>query len=241
MGATAVEFRLRVVIMTAIITLGFWAPWIEGWGIGYRTPLLEWLPAELSRSGLLRFTVAAPVVIVFAAVVAAAAVFLRIWGTAYLGHRTVNHAEMKAGAVQAGGPYRFVRNPLYLGSWCMFAAMAFIMPVTGALFAMVLLTVFLLRLILGEEAFLTGQLGEPYRAYLRAVPRLLPRLRTAPPASGKPHWFRAVLSELNPIGVFAIMAFLSWRYDNLLMVKTILVSFGLSLVVRALMPRRELE
>ena len=31
------------------------------------------------------------------------------------------------------------------------------------------------RLILGEEAFLTGQLGEPYREYLRAVPRLIPR------------------------------------------------------------------
>jgi len=29
---------------------------------------------------------------------------------------------------------------------------------------------------------------------------------------------------------------LSWRYDNLLMIKAILISFGLSLVVRALIP-----
>lgn len=43
----------------------------------------------------------------------------------------------------------------------MFFAMAFIMPATGALFAMALLTVFLLRLILGEEAFLAAQLGSP--------------------------------------------------------------------------------
>jgi hypothetical protein len=32
------------------------------------------------------------------------------------------------------------------------------------------------------------------------------------------------------------LAVLSWSYDNLLMVKGILVSFGVSLVVRALLP-----
>jgi protein-S-isoprenylcysteine O-methyltransferase Ste14 len=134
-----------------------------------------------------------------------------------------------------------VRNPLYLGSWCMFFAMAFIMPATGALFAMALLTVFLLRLILGEEAFLAAQLGQPYLDYLRAVPRLVPRLvprrRTILPRSGrKPQWLHSVLAELNPIGVFLTLAVFSWSYDNLLMVKAILISFGVSLVVRALTP-----
>ena len=108
---------------------------------------------------------------------------LRVWGTAYLGYGTVHHGQMQAGAVMAAGPYRYVRNPLYLGVWCMMAAMAFIMPPTGALFAMTLLTVFSLRLILGEEAYLSAQLGEPYQAYLRAVPRLIPRLRTTLPRS----------------------------------------------------------
>jgi protein-S-isoprenylcysteine O-methyltransferase Ste14 len=144
---------------------------------------------------------------------------------------------MKADIVLAAGPYRYVRNPLYLGSWFMFAAMAFIMPPTGALFMMVLLTVFLYRLILGEEAFLTAKLGEPYRAYLNAVPRLFPRLRTTlPPGVAKPSWLRSLLSELNPIGVFITIAVFSWSYNHWLMVQAILVSFGLSLVVRALMP-----
>ena len=66
----------------------------------------------------------------------------------------------------------------------MVAAMAFLMPPTGALFAMVLLTVFLFRLILGEEAFLTAKLGQPYENYLSAVPRLFPRLRTQPVTHG---------------------------------------------------------
>ena len=55
---------------------------------------------------------------------------LRVWGTAYLGTGTVNSLDMKAGSVVADGPYRYVRNPLYLGLWFMVAAMAFIMPVT---------------------------------------------------------------------------------------------------------------
>jgi protein-S-isoprenylcysteine O-methyltransferase Ste14 len=237
MRATAIEFRLRMAIMVAVIALGFWSPWIEAWDIGRRVSLLEFAALELSRLGLLAFTAATPVVIVVAALLAAMAVVLRVWGTAYLGPGIVNNAEMKAGAVMADGPYRHVRNPLYLGSWSMVAAMSFIMPATGALFVMVLLTVFLLRLILGEEAFLTAQLGEPYRAYLCAVPRLVPRLRTSLAHVGrKPQWGRALLAELNPIGVFLTLAFLSSRYDNRLMVRAILVSFGISLVVRALMP-----
>ena len=47
----------------------------------------------------------------------------------------------------------------------------------------------------------------------------------------------ALLTELNPIGVFITVAFLSWSYNNVLMLKGILISFGASLVVRALMPR----
>src|ERR1035438_975402 len=33
MGATKIEFRLHMVIMILITMLGFWAPWIEIWGL----------------------------------------------------------------------------------------------------------------------------------------------------------------------------------------------------------------
>ena len=51
--------------------------------------------------------------------------------------------EMQAGAVMADGPYRFMRNPLYGGGWCMMIAVSLLMPPSGALFTMVLITVFL--------------------------------------------------------------------------------------------------
>jgi protein-S-isoprenylcysteine O-methyltransferase Ste14 len=241
MKASAFEFRFRRAISTIVVCLGFYAPWIEVWGSQFefaqRISTLEWIALELSRLGLLSFTVATPVVIIAGSLLAAVGAALRIWGTAYLGSATVQHTQMQAGAVMADGPYRYVRNPLYLGSWFMVVAMAFIMPPTGALFAVALLTVFHIRLIFAEEAFLTAQLGEPYREYLRAVPRLFPRLRTTLPSAGvKPNWPRAVAAELNPIGVFITLSALSWTYNNGLMIQAVVVSFGLSLVARALLP-----
>src|ERR1035441_2941747 len=94
MKASAIEFRLRVAIMTVVITLGFWAPWIEAWGLGERIPLIEWLALGLSRLGLVSFTVATPVVIVLGALIAAIGAILRVWGTAYLGSATVQHREI---------------------------------------------------------------------------------------------------------------------------------------------------
>lgn len=237
MRATAIEFRLRMAINAAIIVAGFWSPWIERWGIGRRVGLIERLALELSRAGLLSFTVATSLVIVIGIAMAGLGAFLRVWGTAYLGSGVVQSMDMRAAGVMADGPYRYVRNPLYLGLWCMAAAITLLMPPTGALFTMAALTVFLLRLIFGEEAFLSKQLGDPYRVYCASVPRLIPRLRTnVVRGGGEPKWIRGVLAELLPIGVFLTLAVLSWSYDNRLMGRAILISFGISLVTRALLP-----
>ena len=238
MKLSAILFRFRTVFLTVIMCLGFWAPWIEIWGIGSRITLLEWLALEISRLGLLRFTVATPVVIVCGALVAAMGVVFRVWGSAWLGHTVVLNPEMKGASLMADGPYRYVRNPLYLGVCCMIAALSLLMPATGALFVLLAAPAFLFCLILGEEAFLVTKIGEPYRVYLRSVPRLFPSLRTTlAPTGNKPNWLQAVLSEINPIGVFVTIACLSWTYDNHLMIRGIIVTFGLSLIVRALLPR----
>ena len=242
MKATAIEFRLRMLINMIIIVFGFNAPGSPAWSAITGTPrqvsLIEWLPLELSRAGLVSFTAAVPAVVVLASILAAFAAVMRVWGSAWLGPTIVINSQMKADAVTAGGPYRYVRNPLYIGVWCMVAALAFLMTPIGALVTMLLITFFQFRLILGEEAFHAGQIGQPYQDYLRAVPRLIPRLRTTlPPSTAKPQWIRAFLTELTPIGVFIAIAVVSWRFDHMLMVRTILVVFGVSLVARAIMPK----
>lgn len=238
MRASALEFRLRVVIVTAILTLGFWAPWIEAWHIDQRRSVLAWLALGITRMGIADFRVSAALAIVCAIAVSAVALALRLWGTAYLGAFTVHHGTMQAGTVMADGPYRYVRNPLYLGTWAMTAAMGFAMPPSGALLALVLITVFQLRLVLGEEDFLRQQLGAPYEAYLASVPRYLPRLRSTVARGGtQPRWGFAVLSELNILGVLVAYAVFAWSYNNWRIIQAILVSFGLSLLVRALLPQ----
>jgi protein-S-isoprenylcysteine O-methyltransferase Ste14 len=239
MRASAIEFRLRGLILTLIVLLGFWAPWIQAFDLGKRVSLLEWFALETSRAGLLRFLYATPVVIGVGAFLAAVGMVLRVWGTAYMGPVAVNNRRMQAPQLVAEGPYRYVRNPLYLGSWFMLAAISFLMPPTGALVAIPLITLFLLRLVLGEEAFLAAQIGDPYRAYQHAVPRLFPRLRSnLPPGDRTAHWLPALATELNSISVFVVLAGISWSYDHELMIKALLVGFGVSLVARALVAEK---
>ena len=229
--------------MAALITLGFWAPWVEyapDWlHLGTRTTAWLWLGFELGSLGL---TPTSGIVLATALMIAVAAlaVWVRVWGTAYLGNYTVQNAEMKAGEVLADGPFRYVRNPLYIGTFLTIGSICVLMPMSGAALTIVLLTLFLIRLILGEEAFLAPRLGEPYAAYCKAVPRLIPSLRPRVAAGGrKPRWGHAVLGEILPIGVLVSFAALSWQYDSHLLMRAVLISFGISLVTRALVSRPE--
>lgn len=237
MKASHFEFRFRVWIMAALVALGFTAPWIEYLHVGTRTTTWLWLGFELGSLGL---TPTSGIVLATALMiaVAAAATWIRIWGTAYLGPHTVQNAEMKAGHVLADGPFRYVRNPLYIGTFLTIASVTVLMPPSGAAVTLVLMVVFLCRLILGEEAFLAPRLGEPYAEYCRAVPRLIPSLRPRVSASGrKPHWGQSVLGEMLPIGVLISFATLSWQYDAHLLMRAVLISFGISLVTRAFVSR----
>jgi protein-S-isoprenylcysteine O-methyltransferase Ste14 len=243
MKASYFEFRFRVWIMAALVTLGFTAPWIEylpdSLHMGTRTTAWLWLGFELGSLGL---TPTSGIVLATALMIAVAAlaVWVRVWGTAYLGSFTVQNAEMKAGEVLADGPFRYVRNPLYIGTFLTIGSVCVLMPVSGAVVTIVLLTVFLVRLILGEEAFLAPRLGEPYAAYLKAVPRIIPSLRPRVAAGGrKPHWGSAVLGEMLPIGVLVSFAALSWQYDSHLLMRAVLISFGISLVTRAFVSKQE--
>jgi protein-S-isoprenylcysteine O-methyltransferase Ste14 len=239
MKASRFEFRFRMWISALIVVIGFWSPWLDISGLqslnlGSRTTLWLWLGFQLSNLGVTS-TTGIEIVTAVAILVAAVAAWFRVWGTACLGAGIVHNAEMKAGAVMADGPYRYVRNPLYLGSYLTIVALSILMPPSGAAFTLVLLAVTLLRLILGEEAFLAAKLGEPYLEYKRAVPRTIPMLRSRVAAGGgNADWVRSLVSEIFPIGVVVCLATLSWQYNAHLMLRAILVCFGISLVTRAM-------
>lgn len=233
MKATAFEFRFRMAIMFVIYCLGFWAPWARYNG-NVSTVWLE-LSGALASVHWLSLGNASILITVLAIVFALKGTIFRIWGTAYLGAAVMQGKAMQGAAVVAAGPYRYVRNPLYVGSFLAAMAVSILMPPTGAIFFLVAQAIFFFRLILGEEAYLTAQQGEAYLAYKQKVPRLLRSLRARVPAStAQPHWISGVLAESYYIGVTVCFLVLAWRYNAYLLMRCVIICFGASLVLRAL-------
>jgi hypothetical protein len=170
--------------------------------------------------------------VIFLAAVGAA---FRVWGAAYLGAGIVTSGTMHAQGVMAAGPYRHLRNPLYFGSFVFSLAVAILMPPAGAIFFIVATFLQMLRLILGEEAYLEAEQREPYLAYKSRVPRLFPIVvARVPDSPAKPHWLQAIVAEIFTVGMTVCFAVLAWRYNAQLLTQALIICFGVSLVVRAL-------
>lgn len=97
---------------------------------------------------------------------------LRFWASGFL---------RKDRRPAVGGPYGFVRNPLYLGTYLMATACFFCLSsplagaIGGAVFSALYWSLYWV-IITDEEHKLDALFGAPYHSYLRLVPRALPRL-----------------------------------------------------------------
>lgn len=79
-------------------------------------------------------------------------------------------------AFVASGPYRWVRNPMYIGMFVFLVGYALCAVSFAALLvAFAMLAVAHLVAILYEEPTLARRFGEPYREYLATTPRWIPR------------------------------------------------------------------
>jgi hypothetical protein len=144
---------------------------------------------------------------------------------------------MHGEAMLADGPYRRTRNPLYLGTLLHTIGISIVMPPSGAVFAIALLWVLQVRLALAEEPFLASRFGQTYLNYKAIVPRFLPSLTPLVPAAGQqPHWVQSVLGELYFLGAFLVLAVLGWNFNAQPIRQGLLISLGVWLIVRAMMP-----
>lgn len=232
MRATAFEFRFRFFFIFAIILLGFWSPGL------HTSSTWMLLAGWLAHQHWLTIQTASIAIGAIAFVCAVAAAIFRTWASAWLGPEIVLSRQMHSDAVVAGGPFRFVRNPLYLGLMLNILALAVLMSLPGAIFAIVATVIFLLRLTGAEEAKLAETPG--YRSYAARVPRLLPSLTPRVAASpARPNWGRGLMGELYFWGAAISFAVLLPQYSTVAITRGVLVSFGIGLIARGLLPRKE--
>ncbi len=221
--------------------LGFAIPWYLLGNVAGRGAWLT-ISSLISRTGWLGLSEATIFVTVVALIAGVAGTLLRIWGTAHLGAATMSSRSMFAGQVVASGPYRHVRNPLYIGSWLVSIPIALLMPVAGAVFASVIAVPALSAADWRRRGTFFAEAGRTVYGDIRQhVPRLMPRVFPAVATDGtRPHWLPAIVAEFFPVSFTLCFAVLAWRYNAYLLMRCVAVCFGASLVVRALsMPGKE--
>jgi protein-S-isoprenylcysteine O-methyltransferase Ste14 len=119
----------------------------------------------------------------------------------------------RLGPLVASGPFGWVRNPLYIGNIALWVGMALVARLPWLVLPIaVLLALEYHAIVRWEEGLLIGRLGQPYRDYMREVPRWVPRpprtpARPLPPAFG---WRETVFSERGTLVAIAVGFFLLW-------------------------------
>jgi len=234
MKAATAAFRFRVFIFPLLYLLGFLPPW--EWSSGNRSHDTLWLAAStlFARGGWIGLTAATATVTSIALACLAMGAIWRVWGIAYIGWGVMRDPAMPARRFVSAGPYRYVRNPLYLGSWLLAVGVSILMPPSGAGFFLLAFSVFVLFLISAEERFFSAKLGDVYQQYRRRVPRLLPRVGAGDGAwGGRPNWVQAIFAETYPLAFTLCFAIFAWRYNAHVLIQCLLICYGFSLVMRA--------
>jgi protein-S-isoprenylcysteine O-methyltransferase Ste14 len=139
---------------------------------------------------------------------------LRAWASGNAGQHT-RRATIEAPQLVTGGPFAYVRNPIYLASIILGLGMVGLLGDPWMLALYVGVFVFLYTAIVpAEEQFLTGQFPEEYARYRAHVPRLLPRLSRWPGATETHFDRQALVSEallgLMLIGIYAFLQTAAW-------------------------------
>ena len=79
--------------------------------------------------------------------------------------------------LQVTGIHKYVRHPLYLGTFLFIWGLFFLLPFLSLFIANVVITVYTLIGIELEEQKLVLEFGEDYRRYQREVPKLIPSFK----------------------------------------------------------------
>ena len=134
-----------------------------GWVLGWLGPVL---PLAINNVAALR---------VVGWVLVVAGVALSIWGAATFRAANTAIVPMRgASSIVTSGPYRFTRNPMYVGMTLVYGGIAFLLnSLWPLLFLPVVLFLLVQFVIRREEAYLSQAFPEEYGMYRMQVRRWL--------------------------------------------------------------------
>jgi protein-S-isoprenylcysteine O-methyltransferase Ste14 len=193
MRATKFEFEERFWIITGIYVVAFCLRIFDH--LPFIVALRHLIAPSIVRGSSEAETFARIIILAGALLVFLSAA-LRTWAAAYLRTSIVHDTAQHSEALVADGPFRYVRNPLYLANLPMAAGIGVLAGRSGFIFLVLANWIFVYRLIFREEEALRQTLGGSYRAYLNAVPRFWPALRPRVPSGNlSPNWGQAFAGE----------------------------------------------
>jgi len=182
-----------------------WAEEYGAWTFKNRS----WLPVPLAAGVLLLSRHIHPVHRLMVSGVALETVgeSIRFWAIRHIGGISRTRAA-RVGPLKMSGPYAHVRNPLYVGNWCLWTGVVvlsgvlWMLPMVWALFGLEY------AFMIAHEERLLRTHHTDYDDYARRVPRWLPRpWQTAEPPPRVPlvPWSAVFFSERSTLAAIVII------------------------------------
>jgi protein-S-isoprenylcysteine O-methyltransferase Ste14 len=212
MQATDFEFRHRFWLIAAVFAAGFASYNIDHTNLAMTLARGRWAGVH--------------VVLGMAALIVTAAAALRTWASAYLRITVVKDTALHSDRLVADGPYRHLRNPLYLGTFLLALGFGLLASRLGFLVMALGMAVVVARLVGREEAELERAQGAAYGAYRARVPAFWPSLRPRVPAGSlRPQWGQALAGELMMWAFAAGTALFAATFDQRLFYGFVVLGF----------------
>jgi protein-S-isoprenylcysteine O-methyltransferase Ste14 len=238
---TPILFRFRVVIFTALYFLGFYAPWSRYMSAAPASTTWITLSALLARTQWLDYANATITVTLLAVSLGVAGAGLRLWATAYIGVGVMNDKSLRADHIVASGPYRYLRNPLYLGNLLTSMAVSILMPPSGAIVFLLGIIFLTIALVAAEGPHLAQQLGAAYATYRQQIPAFIPAISSHVAAADlRPRWAQALAAESFHVGFALCLLIFAWQYNVDTLIRCVLICFGVSMVANGIFSARSM-
>ncbi len=172
----------------------------------------SWLPVPLGMAVVVMRTgeVVGPWPVIVGVTLVVVGELLRLWAVRHIGTISRTRTSTRLGPLITSGPFRMVRNPLYLGNWLIWSGLVvasrlvWMLPVAWVVFALQYGT-----MVLWEEARLRSMFGRQYDRYARDVSRWVPvpgRSNDLAPLRTCHPWSDVAFSERGTLMAVALVA-----------------------------------